>query len=231
MKRNTIWLSYLAMICFLLVVLNGCAFPPVETAPSTLATTSPTELQATIPPPPPEIPPQPIAFDCVSLAVAFLSSPDYSAYREDWHYAYQHMVATFQQDGYLYTVSHSEAPLYQELVYLYPEVKYEDVGISYYFLYEEQIIRVEIHNVKSGEEFAIDINTEDYSDYHMKRLGTETAGVVHTKHPQLSMMHVSTGRLSCMIDETHHIQICSDADSEIIIRFIEGLSISSVPIG
>lgn len=224
MKRNAILFIYCTIICFLFAALNGCVVSPSEIT---------TEPQPSImtPPTPAEPAPQPIPFDNISIAVAFLNSPTYSAYREDWHAAYQHMVTTFQQDGFLYTVSHSKAPLYQELVYLYPEVKYEDVGISFYFIYEEQIFRVEIHNVKSGEEFAIDVNTEDYSDYRMKRLGKEPEGVINTKHPQLNKLYVSTGRLSCMVDETHYIQICSYADTEIIIRFIEDLSISSVPIG
>ena len=183
-------------------------------------------------------PPQPIDFETISDAIAFIEAPDYSAYYEEWHSTYQKMVQRFAVDGYLSTVSHSVAEKLNDNVTLYPEATSEDVGIAFWFKYEDILYQVLIYSTKNGEEYTFDPETESILDYYEQRFDItikydyEHVDTNNLQMPQ--MVFYKTGKndprnaAKCMIDDTHYIVIKTKADKTALLSFIDGLQIDSL---
>lgn len=188
----------------------------------------------TVPPPPSVMPPQPITFDNLEAAAAFLQNPDYSNYRAKWESTYQQMVADFASDGYLLTASNKTASVSYDDVTLYPCVQYEDVGVSYWFDLDGESYQVLLYNTKAGAEYTIDLETQNIIDYHVVRFGVSEDAEFEqlaVDHPNLSQTFLSLANnhicALSMLDDTHFIRVTAvtDTDSETLKDFIEGLII------
>lgn len=193
----------------------------------------------TVPLSPSETPPQPIRFDNLESAVDFLQKPDYSNYKEKWKITYQQMVEDFTSDGYLLHASHKTANRMFDDVILYPCGKYEDIGVAYWFVMDGESYQVILYNTKEGAEYAIHMETQDYSDYRVVRFGvskdTEFERLA-VSHPDMSEIILSkrNGNICAesMIDATHYIvvTVVTDANIDMLHEFIEGLIIAQYSI-
>lgn len=226
----------LIITVILCVALASCA-QPVSTTPNETVNT--TANNSSFPPMNSPAPPQPIGFSTIEDAMDFIRSPnysDYKGYKDNWISTYQAMVASFISDGYITNVSHSTAKQHNDRVTLYPEAKFEDIGICFWFDYNEVPYQVIIRNTKDGDDYLLDLQTEDILDYNIKRFSLQEDLVgeyLNTGHALMHTMLLGTFNYtsltaSCMIDETHYIVIRAEVDQDAMRSFIEGLQIDKI---
>lgn len=214
------------------------SFTSSSSSSSTGAVTSITFPHGSTYPPPP----QPINFDSIEAAIAYVQREDYSEYDEEEQIAYQHMNSVLMEDGYLYQVLHDSATFNTGRgISLYPQVKYEDVGICYWYEYQGKHFYVLVYHIREGEEYAIDLETEDFVDYYMKRFTTsdENRAEMKTEHPLFKTLvswsqeeEIGKKQINfyCMIDDSHYIRIRSDAEKSVFADFVEGIVLNKVNI-
>jgi hypothetical protein len=183
-------------------------------------------------------PPQPILFNTLEDAIAFIHNPDLSNYNENFQNAYQNMITEFQDDGYINTVTHNVAMKYDNTVTLYPEATYEDVGIHYLFVFNKELYQVVIYTIKAGEEYVMDPQTETIVDYYSKRWGSDCAvsSAQPTNNalvPMVFFTETADGRICAqsLIDEGHYMVVRAKSDAVNIsdlVAFIEGLKVERI---
>lgn len=221
MKKCILALAVLSTVLFLVACTDLTRSPD-----TTLTPTAPSSHG--------ETPPQPITFDNLESAVDFLQNPDYSNYNDKWESAYQQMVEDFASDGYLLTASHKTATVSYDKVTLFPCVKYEDIGVAYWFDLNGESYQVMLYNTKTGAEHSVNLESQDITDYNVVRFGvSEDAEFerITVNHPNISEMILSTRNshicAQSMIDETHYIIVTAvtDTNAETLKSFIEGLVI------
>lgn len=181
-------------------------------------------------------PPQPIHFDNIDTAIVFLKAPDYSKYPETYQSAYQNMVASFQQDKYITTITSSVAQRLNLRVTLFPEVTYEDVGVQYWFELDGNKYEVLIYNTKVGDEYSVDLSKETISDYYKKRfdLSSKNDTDLSVRHSFLKSVIFKESNnknaAHCMIDKSHYIVIRTNAEKSLLAFFVESLTINKMEI-
>lgn len=221
----------LIIILVMLVLLSACSQNGQN-----VKEPSPTQNDDIIPSGP--IPTQPIRFENLDEAIKFIKEPDLSEYHESEHSDYYEMIDAFKSDGYITTVSHSVAERNIN-VSLYPEAKYEDIGVSYWFDLNGAMYQVLVYNTKAGEDFLLDKNTDTIIDYYKIRYDVTMSDyeIIKPDHEILSSMVfqlVYNGTrfgAKALIDNNHYIIVRAFIDqvnqSEFI-EFIEGLELGQM---
>ena len=231
--------SITVILVLLIVFLTSCSNPHNSISGATTATSVQNNSDKPHSGWPP--PPQPILFDDIDAAIAFVKNPVFrNHWNDDFRAAYRQMVSVFQNDGYITTVSHSTATVFDNTVTLYPEATYEDIGVHYYFWFNEKLYQVLIYTVKEGDDYSIDLQTETVSDYYNKRWNVEVEfdDVGSTQHPLINSVyfnHSDELRLWAlsMLDETHYVVVRGnkdEVDKSMLVEFIEGLSFDKAEI-
>ena len=183
-------------------------------------------------------PPQPILFNTLEDAIAFIHNPDLSNYNEDFQSAYKKMITAFHGDGCINAVNHNVATKYDNTVTLYPEVTYEDVGVHYLFTFNQELYQVVVYTIKAGEEYVMDPQTETIVDYYNKRWGSKF-GVSSEQTTNSTLMPIvffsetADGRICAqsLIDEGHYMVVRAKSDVVNIsdlVAFIEGLKVERI---
>ena len=225
------------------IVQNPPTEPPTVTAPQ-----DPSVPNTEPPPPHGPIPPQPIRFEDFDAVLAFILDPDYENYNKKSRSAYEHMVGDFWSDGYILKASHKSATLYGKHS-VYPDVTGEDVGISFWFEFEDDIYQVILYNTRDGEEYTVDPESQDIVDYFELRNIPGTVELLADRQritvdnpsmpevllcsPEYPMLRP---RAFGMLDATHYIRVSSYSeeaahpDVDQLIRFLEGLNIVQCPL-
>lgn len=148
------------------------------------------------------------------------------------------MIAAFQRDGYINTFTHNVATKYDNTVTLYPEVTYEDVGIHYFFRFNQELYQVVVYTIKAGEEYVMDPQTETIVDYYNKCWGSKF-GVSSEQTTNSTLMPIAffsetaDGRICAqsLIDEGHYMVVRAKSDVVNIsdlVAFIEGLKVERI---
>ena len=216
--------SILALLLCLALFLTACGHSTNATEP---------------PPPHGPIPPQPIPFETIDAAVAFLRDPDYSGYSRESVDAYKQMVSRFLDYGSLPTASHSKATLHNDNghIFLYPDVEFEDIGISTWFDFEGATYQVMLYYVRPGIEYSIDFRNEDIVDYLGLRMGISKDTKfqrITVYHPEISELILQNSTFpdqrifaTSMLNSTTYIRIAAVTDTSLekLQDFIEGLHI------
>lgn len=180
----------------------------------------------------------PIVFDTFASAVEFVKNPNFSDYYNKWQGSYRAMVERLFVDGQLLIASHTSANKLNDSVTLYPEAEYEDVGIGFWFKYDDISYQVIVYRIKDGAEYTLDTETESIIAYYEKRLGVPQKydyEYVNTNNLQMPKMMIhkidlDEGRYSadCMVGDTHYIVIRTEADKAALLSFVDGLQIDSI---
>ena len=191
-------------------------------------------------PSPHNVPPQPIKFDTIKLAISFIKERNLSGYPEEWHQSYQSMIEILSVNNKFLIASHTNADKLDDGITFFPEAKYEDVGVGVWFKYEGVSYQVIIYSIKTGTEYKVNQETEDITDYYEKRFGTpenypyEYFDTNNLQIPQIVIRTIDAdnSRLSaqCLIDDTHYIVVKTKADKTALLSFVDSLLIDSVPL-
>lgn len=220
----------IAILALFLFTLCSCATDSEVTL--TNSHTSPSNINDNISHMP--VPAQPISFPTLDHAVMFIQSPNLDEYRAEWHSAYDSMVASFSSYGYMVSVSHKIADRLRDEVTLYPEVKYEDVGLCFWFELDDTHYQVMIYNIKTDEEYHVK-SEEDIADYLIKRFSvSENANFeyIETDHQLVPTMLLSrtNGKIcvSGLLNESQYIQVIADVDQDTMKSFVQGLQFGKI---
>ncbi len=180
------------------------------------------------------VPAQPITFPTIDHAVMFVQSPNLDDYREEWHSVYDSMIASFSSYGYMVSVSHKVANHLSDEVTLYPEAKYEDVGLCFWFELNDTLYQVMIYNIKTGEDYYVK-SEEDIADYLIKRFQiSENASFeyIETDHQLMTTMLLSRANeklcVRSFLNESQYIQVIADIDQDTMRAFVEGLQFGKI---
>ena len=217
----------LIIILVLLVLLSACT----QNGPKEPSSTPNNDKTISDP-----ISTQPIKFDNLDEAIKFIQEPDLSDYDPGEQRDYYKMVESFRLDGYITTVSHSAAKR-QIDVSLYPEVKYEDIGVRYWFDLDGAWYQVLVYNTT----VTLDINTDTIIDYYKIRYDI-TMGEYEIITPDHEILSSVVFQLvyngtrfgaKALIDNNHYVIIrafMDQVDKSQFIEFIEGIEFGQLPI-
>ena len=117
------------------------------------------------------MPAQPIRFYNMNDVIDFILKDDCSEYNNAFIPSYENMLAQFNKDGYLIVAHSSVADIITDNIALYPETKYEDIGIHYFFSYEEFDFQLLVYNVKELNLTSLIGENETIMDYRSNRFG------------------------------------------------------------
>ncbi|MBE7066610.1 MAG: hypothetical protein E7385_03555 [Ruminococcaceae bacterium] len=174
-------------------------------------------------------PPQPIHFDSLEDTISFIKSPDMSIYYEEYHEAYQYMIEVFREDGYVTIVANTEANR-DSAVILYPEAKYEDLGICFWFEYNENMYQVLVYNTY----YTMDKQNDDIFDYYRARgwgQNTQKTIEIFTNNEMLPSLFLTIEgeggaiRAKALLNDLHYVVVraIDKVSKTEFVRFIEGL--------
>ncbi len=229
---------FLCVILILIMVLTACS----NTTDSDSSTNNVDSQYS-------DVPPQPITLESLDDAVLLVKNHEYSKYAknsEERYVAYKNMADRFMKDGYLTLATHNTASRISAYkTVLYPEVKYEDMGICYWFQQDDQKYQVLIYTQTENPECALDLKTSSLLDYYLKKSGRigsdiETVSIEHDLIKTLTVQSWGTGDFSVMtlLDETHYLYVRAiytqtTDDSKVVTvtelaEFVEGLTFSKI---
>ncbi|MBQ7172111.1 MAG: hypothetical protein IJR89_07535 [Clostridia bacterium] len=97
-------------------------------------------------------PPQPLRFDSFESARDFIISAELSSYSEKEQEAYEKMNRVFRKDGFFYRASYREEGIPPREITLFPEAKYEDVGIGSWFVVDDVWYQFVVYHIREGED-------------------------------------------------------------------------------
>lgn len=184
------------------------------------------------------IPAQPLSFDGLEETLDFIRKSDCSSYKPEDQPVYEGMIDVFQKDKAVYEISNNEYDYFNNTVVLFPEQKYEDVGIARYFIDGDTLYQVVVYYVKDGEAYAIDMQAETFKEYYTKRYDVSYAfwQTISTSNPVLNILYVQPfgeekRSAHCMLDAQHYIVIRTSASDEDLIKFANALMIQRVQLG
>lgn len=174
-------------------------------------------------PSPTDPPPQPIFFESFESAQTFLLSADLSSYSEKEQEAYEKMIRVFREDGFLYRASCRGMSIPDGNVFLFPEARYEDIGIGCWFQGGDDWYLVIVYHVREGKERAV---VEDWTKEYE---GTYEIGVNADRRSVNVLFRYWTQGSSTYffgyLDDRHYFLIKGTAPAGRIAEVIRGLSL------
>jgi hypothetical protein len=206
----------------------------VETQPTTAVSvteTVPVTTQsetAVVQPEPIDVHLQPLAFADVTAAAEAIRQGDVSMYEDYEQAPYSTMFGRFQQDGFVYAVTDTDAVSRIESrdISLYPYARFEDIGIGYAVKFQEKNWFVTFYSADTA--FAHD-SISGYLEARMKR---RTDKEITVGELTVSETFAANGQIvaSAFVDDSHYLTVRTNTTEEELTEFLEALSYEQKPI-
>jgi len=186
-------------------------------------------------------PPQPIHFDNLDEAITFINNPNLDRYIDSFKPVYERMIARFRNDEYIISLSCKETSfeINWSRFALYPKVRYEDCGVSYWVKYKNNPYYIVIYHADTTlisptvEELPSIIN------YLKVRMNTPNIpperSIELNGHPAYAIFDsVQTNKfIEQFIDSKHYFKVCAgsaEITKEDLLEFVQMIEFEQVPL-
>ena len=240
---------HLAFLIVPLLILSGCSIQStplstqssVSVSSSEISSTETSSLtQSSIAATP--NPPQPIHFENLDEAIAFIHSPNLEKYWDDFQTVYMQMIDRFKSDGYIIRAVGKD-PSVETIFhfFLYPKVKYEDSGIAYWFQYKGKDYQVIVYHADTSLISSEPETLPSMSDYYKVRMGSPNIppeySIELNGRPAYAVFehHNPDHRkmVAQFIDSEHYVRVragTAEITKEELLEFIQVLEFEYVPL-
>ena len=167
--------------------------------------------------------PMPVSFENLNDVAEALNGNYLNVYPEE----YFEIHDRFSRDGFIYQVQDNDAIANQadRSVVLFPNVRYEDVGIGYYLTFHDQTYHITVYSANTD----IASQSDGIADYLQKRTGRRTDKEITLQDRTVSLTYPLDDSLqseiyaSAWIDESHYFTAKAITSEEEMTVFLKEL--------
>ena len=171
--------------------------------------------------------PQPVSFEDLSAVVEALNGYNLDVYPEQYRETYREMYDRFNREKFVYQVQDNDVIINQadRSVALFPNVRYEDIGIGYYLTFQDQTYHITIYCANPD----IAAGSNGIAEYLQKRTGRRTDKEITLQDRTISLTYPLDDSLqseiyaSAWIDESHYFTAKAITSEEEMTVFLNEL--------